>query len=1601
MLSQVFRTLRLSGSRSASLNFRSLAVAGMLLCSGALFAQAVSSSSASFHAPPDRLTQPIQESSRVTLPGTLHPLANKANDRGAVADGTKLDRIQVVLKRSGAQESALKQLIGEMHSPGSANYHKWLTPDSFSKQFGPSDADVATLESWLGSHGFSITKLNPGRQTLEIAGTAGQFRDTFHAQIHSYQVKGVQGGVETHFANASDPDIPAALAPVLGGFVSLNNFRPKRYSKLLGKAEYNPAIHQAKPEWTYGNSSGYNLVLAPGDFAVQYDLNPLYSAGINGTGQSISIANDSNINVALVNNYRSLFGLPTNPPQVVIDGNDPGVDGINSPYGPNGDSVEAYLDVEQSGAVAPNAQINLVIANDTALESGLFLALQRAVYSNLSPVMSVSFGFCELGLGSTNTFFNSLWEQAAAQGITVMVSSGDSGSAGCDDPDTQYYAVHGQAVNGFASTPYNVAVGGTDFYYSQYAGTSSALNAQLETYWNIASPNETTPTVSLLTKIPEQPWNDSQYGSNISSVYANSSDTATTIASGGGGASTCGLPTVNSAATVTACAPYPKPSWQSGTGVADNARDLPDVALFAADGVNSSYIPICASDGDCVVGGTVQITGVGGTSAASPAFAGIMALVNQKYGRQGQANYVLYPLATQFPSAFNDVTVGTNTVPCATTTVYTVNSSGDTTGTYPSVNCMAVSNPLSVTDNTYVTANGVAEIEGEISVTGTTAAYNAGTGYDLATGLGTIDANNLVTNWGSVRTGTSTTTLTASPTTFAHGATVTISGTVSGTSPTGNVALVTTSADPNTQGQTTLFPLTTAGTYSGTVSTLPGGTYTIAGTYSGDGSNGVSTSAPVQITVTPEASTTALTVYTTALANTPGTLASGGSVSYGALTALSAKETGVSSGTSSGNPTGNVIFLDGGAVLNTAVVNAEGDAEFSNVFAIGSHSITANYSGDGSYAASATASPTTFTVVANTPNINISATYANTNNDLINGQTTYIAVQVENSSSYPNAQALYPAGTVSISGAPSGVPTTATLVPSVDPSTNAPEGTAYFAFPASQTGTLNLTFTYTPSTANYATASTSGAITFVATGGSVSTAISASASQSTTSPTSAVTVTATVSAASGSAAPTGVVVLYASEEIVGEANLPTSSSSSATVTFNLSSGGLPPGTNQITAQYYPSTSTYIASATTFTIANPLSDFSLVPVTTIVNVPVTTGVQTDVIDLNSYSGFSGLVSLACSGSGGVTCSLSSSSLTLASGGNASTTLTVNTSAVTKAGTYNVLVTGTDSTGHYIHTIGLQVVTAVVVASTTPGFTLSANPTSVSISSAGGSGTSTITATPTNSFTGTVTLTCAITGPAITGAPTCSAASESITGTTAATATLTFNTVSTTAAGTYTATVTGTSGSVTATTTATVIVVGTAAGTFSLSNSAAITVTSQGGTGSSTISVVPGTSNPYAGSVALTCAVTASPTGATDAPTCSLSNTSVTLAGATLTSTLTISTTAQTTAKLHVPLKSLFTAGGGLALAALLFFGVPVRRRSRNALRSIRTLRILSVTLLFAMMAGAAIGCGGGSSGSGGGGSTPTGGTTTGAYTVTVTATPTSGTAQTVTVAVTVN
>src|SRR5437016_5342940 len=723
---------------------------------------------------------PIDNSQRVTLRGNTHPLAQPRYDHGAVVDSFPAERMLLLLKRSPEQETALRQFIEDAHSPGSLSYHKWLTPEQFGRLYGSADSDVAAVIAWLQSHGFSVAHVSKGKTAIEFSGSAGQIRGAFQTEIHTYFVLG-----EEHHANDRDPQIPAALAPVVAGITSMNDFKPKSYSAMLGRATYEPSTHQVKPQWTLAGSA---LALAPGDFAVQYDLNSLYSADTNGTGVTIGIIGASNVDPEVVAAYRALFGLPAKALNVVIDGQDPGL---------NGAALESYLDVELAGAVAPGATINLYTSADSALESGLNLAALRAVDDDEAAVLSTSYGNCEQFLGSAgNQFWAAVWEQAAAQGQTSFVSAGDGGSAGCDNFDIPQVAHQGLAVNGFSSTPWNISVGGTDFFYTTYNGTTASRNVQLATFWNLTP--TMLPATSLLKPIPEQPWNHA-FGLNLATKGVYSSDSPTIVA-GSGGASSCTSGVDDSNGSFASCSGgYPKPAWQTGIGVpADGVRDLPDVSLFAAAGANYSFYPICAFSNDCIPDEDgVRIVGVGGTSASSPAMAGVMALINQKYGPQGQANFTLYPLAAQHPAVFHDISIGSNNVPC---------QSGTSSCTLSAR-----------TDNT----NGFY----------TLGQYYGAAGYDQATGLGSFDAALLLEYWTSLHFTPTTTTLNISQTSFTHGTPVTVSIDVAGNggTPSGNVGLVTT-ASPSVNTGLGELPLE-SGTVSSSFKDFPGGQYNVTAKY--------------------------------------------------------------------------------------------------------------------------------------------------------------------------------------------------------------------------------------------------------------------------------------------------------------------------------------------------------------------------------------------------------------------------------------------------------------------------------------------------------------------------------------------------------------------------------------------------------------------------------------------------------------------------------------------------------------------------------------------------------------------------------------------------
>ena len=497
--------------------------------------------------PASRIIQPISDAVRVTLKGNVHPLAQARFDRGTVPDSFPASRMVLLLQRSPEREAALQQFLQDAHSPGSATFHKWIKPDQFGERYGLTDAEIAAVSGWLQEHGFSVSRISRAKTAIEFSGTAGGVRSAFHTQVHAYLVNG-----QEHYANDVDPQVPAALAPVIAGITPINDFRPKSYVKDFGKAVYDSRSKKFVPDWTFPAGQD-ELELGPGDFALQYDLGPLYAAGITGSGITIGLIGASNVDPTAVANYRSFFGLPANPLNVVIDGADPGE---------NYAAGESYLDVELSGAVAPGATITLYTAADTSVQSGLYLAAQRAVDDDQASILSTSYGLCEQDLGSAgNQFWYSLWEQAAAQGQTSFVSAGDGGPAGCDDFNNDQPAQYGIAMNGFSSTPWNVSVGGTDFYYSSYNGNSSAQQTQLETYWDTVQ--TIFPTTSLLQPVPEQTWNE-PFGLNLADGGVYNSGIPTIVA-GSGGPSNCATGTDATDGTYSSCsAGYPEPSWRTG-----------------------------------------------------------------------------------------------------------------------------------------------------------------------------------------------------------------------------------------------------------------------------------------------------------------------------------------------------------------------------------------------------------------------------------------------------------------------------------------------------------------------------------------------------------------------------------------------------------------------------------------------------------------------------------------------------------------------------------------------------------------------------------------------------------------------------------------------------------------------------------------------------------------------------------------------------------------------------------------------------------------------------------------------------------------------------
>jgi subtilase family serine protease len=649
------------------------------------------------------ITSAINENDLVTLTGNTREAVKTAHDLGTVRPALPLEHMFLQLQRSPEQDQALTTLIEQLHDPNSPNYHHWLTAVEFGETFGASEEDIATVTGWLQEHGFTVNSVYPNHLVIDFSGSAGQVAGAFHTQIHNLDVNG-----KAHLANMSDPQIPAALAPVVKGVVSLSDFMPH-------------AMNKSRTNYTFTSSGSTYYAVTPADLATIYNFNGAFSSGYTGTGQTIVVIEDTNVySTADWSTFRSTFGLTkyTSGSFTQVHPN-----GCTNPGVISGNDGEAILDAEYASAAAPNAAIELASCADTSTTFGGLIALQNLINGTNPPaIYSISYGECEAENGATaNAAYNNAYSQAVAEGLSIYVAAGDEGAASCDADQSN--ATHGIGVSAFASTPYNIAVGGTDFADSYY-GTNS-------TYWSSSNSSNYGSAESY---IPEIPWNDSCASSLIATVEGYSKTYGSggfcnsfygeyyflTTASGSGGPSGCatGAPSRSGVVGGT-CKGYGKPTWQSITGnPSDNVRDIPDVSLFAANGVWGHYYIYCWSDtaagGTACSGAPSGWSGAGGTSFASPIWAGIQALINQKKGaKQGLPAARLYALAGT--ANFNDVTLGDMDVNC--------------TGSY---NCYRPSGSygvLSTSNSSY------------------SKAYGAKSGWDFATGIGTPNVATLVNNF--------------------------------------------------------------------------------------------------------------------------------------------------------------------------------------------------------------------------------------------------------------------------------------------------------------------------------------------------------------------------------------------------------------------------------------------------------------------------------------------------------------------------------------------------------------------------------------------------------------------------------------------------------------------------------------------------------------------------------------------------------------------------------------------------------------------------------------------------------------------------------------
>jgi subtilase family serine protease len=1209
-------------------------------------------------APTSRITQEISSASTVTLHGTVRSDLTAQNDLGLVEDGKQL-KLYLVLQRGPDQQEALNNLLARQQQPTAQEYHKWLTPKQYGAQFGASQDDIAKITTWMQAQGLKVNGVMNNAMYISFTATAGQIREVFGTQLHYFNI---QGG--KHIGNVQEPRIPAAMAQVVSTIKGLSKVPPQMHHTKTHSISYDAATHKwhdlspdaaAKP--AYSDGSG-DYAVTPQDYYTIYNVNPVFNGSNLGANATIAVIEESDIEYGTVDpstslatggdvaTFRTIFGVPGTLNMLVYHGygtnsattcSDPGIDPFNI-----GEEGEAALDAEWANALAPSATLIFMSCDDT-VDNGIFTSLAALVDYNLADTMSMSYGETELSSYAAGdyAYLEPLYEQAASQGQSVIVSSGDSGSDVADQ-NTPNAATSGINVSVFATSANVTSAGGTDF--SDYYDSLKSGPAQT-TYWGANGPYYN----DALKYVPETVWNDSCAGSILTvlegdtgagfcALGPNSAPVNGYVIAGSGGYSAVNFGT-------TASPSNKVPAYQSGiTGYPTSGpqeRAQPDISMFASNGWWGHWLIFCdsyaattdpyASNVPCTVGGVATPStfgAAGGTSFVAPALAGVSGLLVSTGGRQGLLNPTLYALGkAQFTASatktacysngqtgntgvttgvpassciFNDVTTGNNDVPCAAGSLNCYVNSGKAYGMLSTTNASSL-----------------------------TVAYPATAGYDLATGIGTLNVANLIGKWNTAFT--STTALVASPTAIAPSQSTTLTATVAGGAPANSTYTPIPSGSINfTEGATALGSCTLSGASCSITVTgvqLGNGTDSIGATFVGSATYPTSTSKLVTVTVAPVATTTTASVSPTAEQLN-------GTVTLSAVV--------LSTGT--GTPTGTVTFLVGSKTAGTAtLVNGTGTAtgvavSTTNGFSVGTDSITASYGGDTNFKAS-TSSATTLTV---TPLPPATTTVTVSPNSVMQGASVTITATVTEGGPVPP-------GTVSITVGSHSITATGTLTNGVYTTTLPTTAANGFT-----TGTDTITATY------------SGDVAFSGTSGTASLAVISAATTTTlTTPTtvalgsSTTTLTYTATVAGGGATPTGTVAFQVGTVTVGTGTLSNGTASVTGITPT-TAHGFTTGNDTVTATYTPAagilytastgTATETVTAPAYTITAAPSSVSLAKSGS-ASVVVTLA-STTYADTTSWT--------AVSSSGQITVTPTSGTATLGAGGSSTINLTITAS-----------------------------------------------------------------------------------------------------------------------------------------------------------------------------------------------------------------------------------------------------------------------------------------------------------------------------------------------------